>query len=257
MVMKVWKSFVLLLAVVMLVFLPGSAKNVKADDFAIIYDFSGMAIPDGQPAQLGVDAGTVQLMQADASVINAFVQALAARYNSENLTIDQTAEASYLTAAVNGVLPMGIHIPAVGNAVQPVVEMPVVTGDTSINGGTYVDINITTQTLAVFQNGVLGMTTPVVTGNVSANHNTPTGLYSIRTKERERYLTGPDYKSYVHYWSQVVGGVGIHDATWRSNFGGNIYQTSGSHGCINVPYDNMAVLYNNYLQVGMPVIIHN
>ncbi len=255
--MKIWRGVILLFAIFFLTFVMGAGNVAKADDYAIIYDFSGMSVPEGQPAQLGVDPGTVQLMQADPSTINAFVQALSARYNSANLTIDQAGEVNYLTAAVNGLLPMGIHIPATTTASAQAAATPVVTGNLTINGGTYVDINITTQTLAVFQNGTLAATTPIVTGNVSAGHNTPQGVYSIRTKERERYLTGPDYKSYVHYWCQVVGGVGIHDATWRGKFGGEIYKTSGSHGCINVPYDNMASLYNNYFQVGMPVIIHS
>ena len=34
-------------------------------------------------------------------------------------------------------------------------------------------------------------------------------------------------------------GVGFHDATWRNRFGGTIYKTNGSHGCINTPFDNM------------------
>ncbi|SKB46707.1 Lipoprotein-anchoring transpeptidase ErfK/SrfK [Lachnospiraceae bacterium] len=253
--MKIWRGFVLLAAVLVLVFFPKTGSVVRAADSVIVYDFSGISIPEGQPAQLGIDPGTVQMMQADPSVINSFVQALAARYNSSEVSIDQSAEVNYLTAAVNGLLPMGTHIPAIAGASS--AQPAVVTGDLGINGGNYVDINITTQTLAVFQNGTLAMTTPIVTGNVAAGHNTPQGAFSVLTKERERYLTGPNYKSYVHYWSQVVGGVGIHDATWRGSFGGNIYKTNGSHGCINVPYEVMPTLYNNYLQIGMPVIIHS
>ena len=31
------------------------------------------------------------------------------------------------------------------------------------------------------------------------------------------------------------GGIGLHDASWRSKFGGNIYVNNGSHGCVNIP----------------------
>ena len=34
--------------------------------------------------------------------------------------------------------------------------------------------------------------------------------------------------------------AGIHDAVWRTEFGGNLYQLEGSHGCVNLPYDQAA-----------------
>lgn len=52
-----------------------------------------------------------------------------------------------------------------------------------------------------------------------------------------------------------AGNVGIHDATWRTEFGGNMYQWDGSHGCINVPYDKAAAIYAN-IEVGMPVVVY-
>ena len=51
-------------------------------------------------------------------------------------------------------------------------------------------------------------------------------------------------------------GQGLHDATWRGAFGGNIYTYGGSHGCVNLPLDIAAQLYN-LVYVGMPVIVHN
>ena len=42
------------------------------------------------------------------------------------------------------------------------------------------------------------------------------------------------------------GGIGFHDASWRSKFGGTIYQYSGSHGCINLPVDKAKLLYEKY-----------
>ena len=39
------------------------------------------------------------------------------------------------------------------------------------------------------------------------------------------------------------GGIGFHDASWRSKFSGTIYQYSGSHGCINLPVDKAKLLY--------------
>ena len=41
----------------------------------------------------------------------------------------------------------------------------------------------------------------------------------------------------------VDRGIGFHDATWRSAFGGNIYEYSGSHGCVNLPPNAAKSLY--------------
>ena len=41
------------------------------------------------------------------------------------------------------------------------------------------------------------------------------------------------------------GDIGLHDATWRSTFGGAIYRGGGSHGCINLPYWAAQSIYYN------------
>ena len=62
-----------------------------------------------------------------------------------------------------------------------------------------------------------------------------------------------EYKTPVTYWMPFNGGIGLHDASWRSKFGGTIYQTSGSHGCVNLPPASAATLYD-LLYKGIPVI---
>ena len=42
--------------------------------------------------------------------------------------------------------------------------------------------------------------------------------------------------------------------SWRSKFGGEIYKTNGSHGCVNTLTDIMAQLYD-MLEIGTPVIL--
>ena len=51
------------------------------------------------------------------------------------------------------------------------------------------------------------------------------------------------------------GNVGMHDATWRRAFGGTIYLTSGSHGCINLPLHMAASIYE-YVSTGFPVVCY-
>ena len=67
---------------------------------------------------------------------------------------------------------------------------------------------------------------------------------------------GSKYSSFVDYWMRFYEGVGFHDATWRSQFGGNIYLTNGSHGCVNMPKDAAIILYE-YINETMPIIVYN
>lgn len=51
------------------------------------------------------------------------------------------------------------------------------------------------------------------------------------------------------------GGVGIHDLTSRTSFGGDIYLYNGSHGCINTPLENARTIYEN-IEVNTPVVVY-
>lgn len=112
------------------------------------------------------------------------------------------------------------------------------------NKGTVVEVSISKQKLWYYKNGELKMTSNVVTGTAN-RHGTPTGTFKIRSKSRRVYLVGPDYRSYVNYWMPIYGDIGLHDATWRSKFGGSIYKYNGSHGCINLPLNTAKYIYNN------------
>ena len=65
-----------------------------------------------------------------------------------------------------------------------------------------------------------------------------------------------EYESPVDYWMPFNGGIGLHDANWRSKFGGTIYETNGSHGCVNLPPSQVKELYD-YLYKNVPVICHS
>ena len=129
-------------------------------------------------------------------------------------------------------------------------------------GNTYVEIDMGEQKLYMYKDGECIVNTPIVTGNVSKNYTTPEGLYTLYYKERNRILRGPkladgsySYESPVSYWMPFNGGIGLHDATWRGKFGGTIYKTNGSHGCINMPLDQAGALFN-MIEPGTPVIFH-
>ena len=52
------------------------------------------------------------------------------------------------------------------------------------------------------------------------------------------------------------GGIGFHDASWRTEFGGTIYKTNGSHGCVNLPKEAAKQIFLNIDQ-GTMVRVHN
>ena len=121
-------------------------------------------------------------------------------------------------------------------------------------GDTYIEIDITQQKMYFYQNGECMIDTPVVTGNMMRKRETPEGVFYIYLKQKNRVLRGPGYAAHVDFWMPVKNGIGIHDALWRDEFGGEIYKTEGSHGCINTPHDVMEKLYD-MAEIGMPVVI--
>ena len=119
------------------------------------------------------------------------------------------------------------------------------TGEYVTYGGNYCEVDLTNQMVYVYKNGELVVSSQCVTGCISKGHGTPTGVYSIFSRDKDRYLRGDGYKSWVNFFIPFNGGIGFHDASWRSTFGGNIYLYSGSHGCINMPYSAAKKLYEN------------
>lgn len=122
-------------------------------------------------------------------------------------------------------------------------------------GNTYVEVNLTTQHIWFYNDGVLISEGPIVSGYGNSKYATPSGIYGLTYKERNATLRGEDYATPVSYWMPFNGDIGIHDATWRSKFGGEIYLNDGSHGCVNAPY-NVASAIFEYITPGSPVICY-
>lgn len=122
-------------------------------------------------------------------------------------------------------------------------------------GNTYVEINLTSQHLFFYKNGSLVVESDFVSGNISKNYDTPTGIYGLTYKQKDAVLKGENYASPVDFWMPFCNNVGMHDASWRSSFGGGIYKTSGSHGCINLPRSAAQKIFEN-IEEGDPVIVY-
>lgn len=139
---------------------------------------------------------------------------------------------------------------------QPIYSQSSYTGvgGTDDIGNTYIEVDLTNQTMYYYEDGKQKLETPVVTGNTSLGRGTPQKVCYVYYKQKNRVLRGEDYATPVKYWMAVYGNIGIHDASWRGKFGGTIYKTNGSHGCINTPKDAVSELYD-MVEIGTPVII--
>lgn len=121
-------------------------------------------------------------------------------------------------------------------------------------GGTYVEVNISQQKMWAYVNGQQIVETDVVTGNESAGMATPSGsCWAIDAKKSPDHFKSTNVD--VTFWLPFNGGCGIHDASWRSSYGGDIYKTDGSHGCVNTPYAAAQTIYNA-MEIGYPVVVY-
>lgn len=138
---------------------------------------------------------------------------------------------------------------------EPAYSQKAVSRDANDIGNTYVEINMTKQHLWFYKNGALVVEGDVVTGNSSTNTLTPAGTYILNYKEKNATLKGENYASPVEFWMPFNGNIGIHDASWRTEFGKNIYLTNGSHGCVNSPYELAKTVFEN-IQAGTPIVCY-
>lgn len=124
-------------------------------------------------------------------------------------------------------------------------------------GSSYVEIDLTKQHVWAYKDGKLVIDSDCVTGNSSKGHDTPSGIYQITYKERNATLNGENYSSDVKYWMPFYYNVGLHDAPWRhGRFGGTIYKTSGSHGCVNLPPNVAETIFAN-VEKGTPIVVYS
>lgn len=138
---------------------------------------------------------------------------------------------------------------------EPVYEQRAVQSGLDDIGDTYVEIDYTNQHMWYYKDGELVLETDIVSGNVSRGNGSPDGVFKIVYCQRDATLVGEDYESSVKYFMPFAYNVGIHDASWRNSFGGEIYKRSGSHGCINAP-EKAAKKMIDEMELGTPVIAY-
>ena len=166
--------------------------------------------------------------------------------------IDQAAEAAQLSQEIQS---------GTQTTREPIYSQTANSYGVNDLGNTYIEVDLSEQHMYYYQNGADIFESDFVSGNMSyADRQTHAGIFTLYYKKSPDVLRGTmkadgsyEYESKVEYWMPFDGGIGFHDASWRDEFGGDIYLTDGSHGCINLPPENAGVLYD-LIQYDVPIV---
>ena len=128
-------------------------------------------------------------------------------------------------------------------------------------GNTYIEVDLSEQHMYFYQNGEDIFESDIVSGDMRySDRQTPAGIYTLYYKKSPDVLRGKqlangkyEYEQPVTYWMPFNGGIGFHDANWQPYFGGDRFMEGGSHGCINMPPEKAAELYN-IIECNIPIV---
>lgn len=201
------------------------------------------------------------------SAVNSFLNELSKKYNTVGIPRDFEASIGKTVEVKGGFYGWKIDCIAETRALleniergevlqkEPIYTQKAISREEDDIGNTYIEINITRQHLWFYKDGKLVTQGDVVTGNPNRGNSTNLGVYMLNYKEKGSILNGPNYESKVSYWMPFNGNIGIHDASWRYSFGGDIYKNNGSHGCVNAPLYLAKKIFDN-IEPGTPIICY-
>jgi hypothetical protein len=190
---------------------------------------------------------SLQRVKMNQKEVSNYVRELASKFDKRENSITFTASTGETKTLNRSELGVRIDIFSEAKAIlrdvlkgektkrDPVYAMKGIPPGAFDSNKSYVEINLGLQKLWYYKSGRLVVESDIVTGNVRAGNQTPAGAYFVNYKAKNATLKGPGYSAFVNYWMPFNKGIGLHDATWRRSFGGEIFKTDGSHGCINLP----------------------
>lgn len=252
------------------------ALYAKVNDFqscAIEYKFN----QQNYPVQLADSAQWILLdeeknfvldedgnLQVDAYQVEAYVSDLIYAHSGTNRTYLFTTTEGIDKTIVGGTFHSNIDLKSeteyliqcflnkTSEVREPMINEEI---DNTDIGDTYIEIDLTNQKLYFYENKRLIIDTDIVSGGMYDHYATPEGVNYVYLKQMDQIIHGDNHSSFVSYWLPVVGEIGIHDASWRSEFGGDIYYTNGSQGNIQVPMEVMTKIYQN-VELFTPVVMY-
>lgn len=119
-------------------------------------------------------------------------------------------------------------------------------------GDTYLEIDLTSQRMVLYKDGYLAGDTPIVSGQ-RGEHDTPVGCFLAGEKESPKFLE--DECQSVSFWIPFTEKLGVHDASWRTEFGSDLYAIVGTEGGIDAPFEAVQGIYEK-LDEGDPIVIY-
>jgi lipoprotein-anchoring transpeptidase ErfK/SrfK len=224
---------------------------VKADDNTLQVGIDQAKIQ----GYFGTFAGQVEIASVPKKVTAVNGEVKGTEGGTDGLAIDKATLAGRVGTAVLAASPATLAIPTSVVAFKTIYNNSV-----SLDAPKYIEINLSTQHLWAYQDHQLVFESPITSGATGAGFPTVQGLFSIYAKEQNRYLDGRplgyNYNVFVQYWMPFYQDYGLHDASWRSAYGGSDYYYNGSHGCVNLPLDTAAWLWG-WDEIGTPVWVHS
>ncbi|MFV0557137.1 MAG: L,D-transpeptidase family protein [Enterococcus sp.] len=210
-----------------------------------------------------------QEVTIDQEQVTAYVSDLGEQYNTSthDTTFNSTkqGEVTVPTGTLSWTIQTDEEASALSEQIlagESFTRSPIVSGSTTADkplvGDTYIEVDLTNQHMWYYEDGDLKLDTDIVSGKPASE--TPEGVDYVWKKEEDATLKGQnadgsDYASPVDYWMPIDWtGVGIHDSSWQSAYGGDRWKTNGSHGCVNTPPSVMKELYG-MVEVGTPVLV--
>ncbi|MGX7204872.1 L,D-transpeptidase family protein [Enterococcus pingfangensis] len=212
------------------------------------------------------DNGTMSL---DQTKVTAYVTSLGEKYNTSSNPTEfnstRRGKVSVPSGTYSWTIDTASEVAALTEQIlagEDFTRSPIVTGATTADKAlidkTYIEVDLENQHMWYYKDGKVAIETDIVSGKPSSA--TSAGVDYVWSKETNKTLKGQnddgsDYASPVKYWMPIDWtGVGIHDSDWQSAYGGDLWKTRGSHGCVNTPPDVMAKLYDA-VEVGTPVLV--
>ena len=220
---------------------------------ALLHSWQGNSVTGVQQA-----ADAVQTLQPELDLLAA-IKPSARQYQTRlRSLLDDARRSSDSTHTTAAVLVLQETAAAAGRDFKAAMPVKAVVVYTS------------SQSLAVYDHGHVILTSDVTTGGPGLE--TSLGVYHIYFKASPFTFHSPWPPSSpyyylptdVQYWMPFDGGQGLHDASWRSNFGpgsnfaptnlgtGNYIQ--GTHGCVNLPSATAQFIWD-WAPVGTAVLV--
>ena len=244
-----------------------SAQDILNKHAATVINYVGGAVLNGERISQWIGIDNEGNLILDEGGIRAFVDELAEKYDTLGKTrvfkTTDAREVEILAKKYGWQVDKKGEFQAIKASIlageqvdrEPLFSSRAVSLEGNDFGNTYVEIDLGNQKLYYYVDGQLTLSSDIVSGALWGGRKTPAGLYKVNYKARNVVLRGPDYAAPVRYWMPFNGGIGMHDANWRSSFGGSIYKSGGSHGCINMPSSSAKALYD-IINKDCPVICY-